>query len=210
MLKLTISPHAKRAELTPSRAHLRGHTYKRLIFYGRETGSSKWPVARHSPAASARRHETCHFRKNVRLPCPQRDLRTGSISRDIVFLFSELCRHRSGMFTEVARLVPPGRFFGRQGHRVLSVDGTRVSTPWPVVQCSPPRKGCAVLASVPCRPVLHPGHPDVCSAFDGAHVLLSTARMLQYLGPVVLRPYRTSESMGGPTFVIAAGGRAVR
>ena len=46
-------------------------------------------------------------RINVQLPCLQKDLRTGSISRDIVNLPSELCRRRSGVFTEVARLVPP-------------------------------------------------------------------------------------------------------
>ena len=34
---------------------------------------------------------------NEQLPCPQKDLRTGSISRDVVNI----------MFTEVARLVPP-------------------------------------------------------------------------------------------------------
>ena len=44
---------------------------------------------------------------NVQLPCLQKDLRAGSISRDIVNVPSELCRRRSGMFTEVARLVPP-------------------------------------------------------------------------------------------------------
>ena len=44
---------------------------------------------------------------SVQLPCPQEDLRTGSISRDVVSLPSELCRGRSGRFTEVARLVPP-------------------------------------------------------------------------------------------------------
>ena len=46
---------------------------------------------------------------NVPLPCLQKDLRRGSISRDMVNFFpSELCRRRSGMFTEVACLVPPG------------------------------------------------------------------------------------------------------
>ena len=44
---------------------------------------------------------------NVRLPRLQKDLRTGSMSRDIVNFPSELCRRRSGMFTEVACLVPP-------------------------------------------------------------------------------------------------------
>ena len=33
---------------------------------------------------------------NVQLPCLQKDLRTGSISRDIVNFPSELCRRRSG------------------------------------------------------------------------------------------------------------------
>ena len=41
-------------------------------------------------------------------------LRAGSISRDIVNFPSELRRRRSGMFTEVARLVPPG---GASVHR---------------------------------------------------------------------------------------------
>ena len=44
---------------------------------------------------------------NVQLLRLQKDLRTGSISRDIVNFPSKLCRHRSDMFTEVARLVPP-------------------------------------------------------------------------------------------------------
>ena len=50
---------------------------------------------------------------NVRLPCLQKDLRTGSISRGIVDFPSELCRHRSGMCTEVARLVPQNKFMQR-------------------------------------------------------------------------------------------------
>ena len=45
---------------------------------------------------------------NVQLPCLQKDLRTGSISRDILNFPSELCSCRSGVFTEVARSVPPG------------------------------------------------------------------------------------------------------
>ena len=49
----------------------------------------------------------CATSVNVRLPCLRRDLRTGSISRDVNFP-SELCRRRSGIFTDVARLVPPG------------------------------------------------------------------------------------------------------
>ena len=39
---------------------------------------------------------------NVQLPCLQKDMRTGSISRDIVNFRSELCRRRSGIFTDVA------------------------------------------------------------------------------------------------------------
>ena len=50
----------------------------------------------------------CATSVNVQLPCLRKDLRTGSISRDIVNFPSELCRRRSGIFTEVARLVPPG------------------------------------------------------------------------------------------------------
>ena len=50
--------------------------------------------------------KTCHFVK-VQLLRLRRDLRTGSISRDIVNSPSELCRRRSCMITEVARLVPP-------------------------------------------------------------------------------------------------------
>ena len=38
----------------------------------------------------------------------QKDMLTGSISRDVVNFPSELCRRRSGMFAEVARLLPPG------------------------------------------------------------------------------------------------------
>ena len=45
---------------------------------------------------------------NVQLPCLQKDLRTGSISRDIVNFPSELCMRRGRIFTDVARLVPPG------------------------------------------------------------------------------------------------------
>ena len=37
----------------------------------------------------------------------RKDLRVGPISRDIVNFPSELCRRRSDIFTEVARLVPP-------------------------------------------------------------------------------------------------------
>ena len=47
---------------------------------------------------------------NVRPPCLQKDLRKGSIDFP-----SEFCRRRSSTFTEVARLVPPGRGFGRTG-----------------------------------------------------------------------------------------------
>ena len=36
-------------------------------------------------------------------------MRTGSISRDIVHFPSELCRRRSGMLAEVARLAPPDK-----------------------------------------------------------------------------------------------------
>ena len=46
--------------------------------------------------AVARRHQTCHFRKDVRLLRLRKDLRTGSISRDGVNFSSELCRRRSG------------------------------------------------------------------------------------------------------------------
>ena len=44
---------------------------------------------------------------NVQLPCLQKDLRAGSILRDILNFSSQLCRRRSGIFTPVARLVPP-------------------------------------------------------------------------------------------------------
>ena len=44
---------------------------------------------------------------NVQLPCLQEDLRTGSISRDTVNFPAELCRRRSGTFTEAALVVPP-------------------------------------------------------------------------------------------------------
>ena len=45
---------------------------------------------------------------NAQLPCLQKDLCAGSISRDIVNFPSELSRRRSGTFAEVERLVPPG------------------------------------------------------------------------------------------------------
>ena len=45
----------------------------------------------------------CHFRKRATLRL-QKDLRTGSISRDIVNFPSELCMRRSGGFAEVACL----------------------------------------------------------------------------------------------------------
>ena len=46
---------------------------------------------------------------SVRLPHLQKDLRTGSPSRDIANFPPELCRRRRGAFAEVARLVPlPG------------------------------------------------------------------------------------------------------
>ena len=54
----------------------------------------------------ARRHQTCHFH-SVQLPCLQKDLHKGSISGDIVNSPSEHCSRSSGMFTEVARSVPP-------------------------------------------------------------------------------------------------------
>ena len=57
--------------------------------------------------ASPRRHYNCATSVNVQLPCLQKDLHTGSISRDIVNFPSELCRRRSGTFAEIARLVPP-------------------------------------------------------------------------------------------------------
>ena len=44
---------------------------------------------------------------NVRLPCLRRDLRAGSISRDVANFPSELCKRRSGTFAEVARSVRP-------------------------------------------------------------------------------------------------------
>ena len=47
---------------------------------------------------------------NVRLPRPRRDPLAVSISRDIVNFPSELCRRRSGMFAEIARLLPPDCF----------------------------------------------------------------------------------------------------
>ena len=46
---------------------------------------------------------------NAQLPCLRKDLRTRTISRNIVDFPSELSRRRSGMCTEVARFVPPGR-----------------------------------------------------------------------------------------------------
>ena len=46
---------------------------------------------------------------NVQLRCLLKDLRTGSVNFP-----SELCRRRSGMFTEVARLVPPGTYLYEQ------------------------------------------------------------------------------------------------
>ena len=76
---------------------------------------------------------------NVRLPCLQKDLRTGSVSRDTVNFPSELGGRRSDMFTEFARLVPPGYSTLKRGevprdlrlprsHRVISVYELWVST----------------------------------------------------------------------------------
>ena len=64
---------------------------------------------------------------NVQLPCLQKDLRMGSISRDIVNFPSERCRRRSDMFTEVARLVPPD--WGLPDPRFW-IDEVWISTPW--------------------------------------------------------------------------------
>ena len=69
-------------------------------------GQSCWQMRAHivlqSPAGTKRATSV-----NVQLPRLQRHLCTGSISRDIVHVPSELCRRRSGTFTDVARLVPP-------------------------------------------------------------------------------------------------------
>ena len=50
----------------------------------------------------ARGHQTC-----VQLQRLQKDLHSGSLSQDIVKFPPELCRRRSVMFMEVARLLPP-------------------------------------------------------------------------------------------------------
>ena len=47
---------------------------------------------------------------NVQLLHLQRGRRMGSISRDIGYFSSEVCRSISGMFAEVARLMPPEWF----------------------------------------------------------------------------------------------------
>ena len=57
--------------------------------------------------------------------CLQKDLRTGSISRDIVNFPSELCRRRSGVFTEVSLLVLPDKTFHFRGHRILKFDRSK-------------------------------------------------------------------------------------
>ena len=74
-----------------------------------------WDRSHRSLRPSRRQHHigfvgsSCEFRKcatsvNVRLLRLQKDLRTGSISRDVVIFTSELCMHRSGAVAEVARL----------------------------------------------------------------------------------------------------------
>ena len=51
---------------------------------------------------------------SVQLPCPQKELHTGSISREVVNFLSELCRRH------VDGLVPPERAKGGFGARVAS------------------------------------------------------------------------------------------
>ena len=58
---------------------------------------------------------------NVQLLCLQKDLRTCSISRDMVTFPPELCRRRSDMFMEVARLVPPHVVIGNLLSAVVPV-----------------------------------------------------------------------------------------
>ena len=68
----------------------------------------RWPLGR---AAGGRLHPEGAKRAtsvNVQLPCLRKDLRTGSNSRAIVNFPSELCRRRSGVFTEDTCLLPPG------------------------------------------------------------------------------------------------------
>ena len=48
----------------------------------------------------ARRHQICHFRRRAISAPAEGRLRTGSMSRDIANVPSELCRRRSGMFTK--------------------------------------------------------------------------------------------------------------
>ena len=63
---------------------------------------------------------------DVRLSWLRKDLRMGSISRDVVNFTSELCRRRSGMFTEVARLVPPGGWVPGDGAKPADTQGAAV------------------------------------------------------------------------------------
>ena len=85
-------------------------------------GRDRWPCLQ----SLARQPSQCTARKqpqflpegtkratsvNVQLPCLRKDLRAGSISRDVVNFPSELCRRRGGTFAEVARLVPPDKRF---------------------------------------------------------------------------------------------------
>ena len=75
--------------------------------------AGRGPAARRGRAKGTRRHQTRHLRK--RASCLRKDLRPGSMSRDVVSFLSELCRRRSCMFTEFSRLVPPGGRLGGPG-----------------------------------------------------------------------------------------------
>ena len=88
---------------------------------------------------------------NIQLPCLQKDLRTGSISRDTVNFPSELCRLR-GMFTEFARLVTP------QGCR-LQVAGCRLQVPVAVACCTR-HAACAGAGAGACLTCELPNHRD--------------------------------------------------
>ena len=91
----------------------------------------------------------------VQLPCLQKDLRTGSISRDIVNFPSELCRRRSGLFAEVAHLlVPPEPRHGTSPAHLQLLGPPRAGQPHPQRSRRAPGRKEAPLAAMRQQ---HPG-----------------------------------------------------
>ena len=89
---------------------------------------------------------------SVQLLRLRKNLRTGSISRDIVNFPSELCRRRSGIFTEAARLLPPGKR-ARRGNARRSVRSTTTfGTSTSGAAGASSRGPRAPAGAKPCRP----------------------------------------------------------